>query len=476
MPTVALIIWPLVSLCFFAAQGPKRGLIFSVILGYMFLPSNFEIALPGVPDYGKRIAISFGLLLGFVCFPREKGEVPMAPKRSALGVLLIIFAVVYPLTSIFIFLTNQETLVFGPMVIPGLRPWDILNMAWGPLFFFVPVFLGWRYLSDLKDQRAMLKIFVVAALCYSLLVLFEARMSPQLHRWVYGYFPHDWIQHVRGGGFRPVVFMNHGLVLGLFLLMSILGACTLVREGPSKERMFFALAVGWLFLVLLASRNFGALLLAMLFVPMILFLPSALQIRIAAIVAIVFLIYPVVRQAGLLPIEGFTNLVGSVAPERAHSFSIRLQNEQALLERALQKPLFGWGGFGRSRIFNEFGRDISLTDGLWIIILGLRGWVGYIAYFGAVTVPLIWLLFARKRIGSPPVAAGIAIVTAANLIDMVPNAELSPIALMMIGGLAGYIQLGPAKETDEDAPQIGPKRQALQYSRFEPKMMRNRSQ
>ncbi len=473
MPTIALIIWPLVSLCFFAAAGPKRGLIYSVILGYMFLPSNFVVELPVVPDYSKPLAISFGLLLGYVCYPCEKGETRSPGKRSGLGILLVAFAVILPLTSVFIYLTNRETLVFGPTVLRGLQPWDILNMSWGNLFIFVPMFMGWRFLANPKDQHFFLKVFVIAALGYSLLVLFEARMSPQLHTLVYGYFPHDWIQHVRGGGFRPVVFLSHGLVLGLLLLMSVLAACTLTRYGTPKERMFFMIAAGWLFLVLLVSRNFGAFLLAAIFVPVILLTPNGVQVRVAASVAIAFLLYPVVRQAELLPIDGFLNLVASVLPERAHSFSIRLDNEQALLERALQKPVFGWGGFGRSRIFDEYGRDVSLTDGLWIIILGLRGWVGYLAFFGVVTLPIIWLLFVRKRLGTPPLVTGIAVIMAANLIDMVPNAELSPIGLLMVGALAGFAQLRSVRESNDEDPETEPRRQPVRYSRFRPDTVRD---
>ena len=51
---------------------------------------------------------------------------------------------------------------------------------------------------------------------------------------VYGFFPHSWLQHVRGGGFRPIVFMNHGLVLGIFLSMAVVASAIMVRLSTRR--------------------------------------------------------------------------------------------------------------------------------------------------------------------------------------------------------------------------------------------------
>ena len=67
-------------------------------------------------------------------------------------------------------------------------------------------------------------------LVYSLPMLFEIRISPQLHRWVYGYFPNDaFVQQMRGGGFRPVVFFPHGLALALFTAIALLCVFIVMR-------------------------------------------------------------------------------------------------------------------------------------------------------------------------------------------------------------------------------------------------------
>src|SRR5437764_1120755 len=50
---------------------------------------------------------------------------------------------------------------------------------------------------------------------------------------------------------------------------------------------------------------------------------------------------------------------------------------------------FGWGGWGRSRIFDQWtGKDISVTDGGWIIYFGVYGWFGYLCFFGLLAAAL----------------------------------------------------------------------------------------
>lgn len=57
----------------------------------------------------------------------------------------------------------------------------------------------------------LLKVLALACLAYSLLALWEVRMSPRLNREIYGFFGHSWSQHVRYGGYRPILFLNHGI-------------------------------------------------------------------------------------------------------------------------------------------------------------------------------------------------------------------------------------------------------------------------
>src|SRR5437016_5144800 len=89
--------------------------------------------------------------------------------------------------------------------------WTILGAQ-----LLLPVFLARQFLRDGSDHAEILHVLVIAGLLYSLPMLFEIRMSPQLHRWFYGYTPGDLDVDLRGGGFRPRVFMENGLSVALF--------------------------------------------------------------------------------------------------------------------------------------------------------------------------------------------------------------------------------------------------------------------
>ena len=80
------------------------------------------------------------------------------------------------------------------------------------------------------------------------------------------------------------------------------------------------------------------------------------------------------------------SLVSLVSDDRARSLEFRFINEDRLLGRASERPLAGWGRFGRNRVYDEEGGyDVSVTDGRWIIVLGQFGILGFIAEFGLLT-------------------------------------------------------------------------------------------
>ena len=65
-----------------------------------------------------------------------------------------------------------------------------------------------------------------------------------------------------------------------------------------------------------------------------------------------------------------------------------LENDDMLIAKAMQKPLFGWGGWSRNRVFEESGRDMAVTDGFWILELGSNGCVGLISMTLAMLLPV----------------------------------------------------------------------------------------
>jgi len=464
MPAFALISWPLIAIAMFAALGPARGLIWSVVIGYLFLPALYPLDVPALPSYDKNVAISLGGGLGFLLFAKPDAEVKLGDPL--IRKILLPLLGIWLLSPIATWLTNQDFLVNGPAVRPGLSVRDAVSMMVANFISIVPVLLGWRLLQRPEHWRELLNAIVICGLAYSFLVLFERRMSPQLNIWVYNYFPHDWIQHLRGGGYRPLVFLGHGLAVGLFLLTATIAAFSLSREA-SKRGMTFILVGAWFFLVLSLSRNFGATFLALLLVPLVVSLSARFQVRVAVIISLLFLLYPATKQAYLSPDRYLMSVFEQISPERAASLGVRVDNEQQLLDRALERPVFGWGGWGRTRILNDQGRDISIVDGIWIVIISRLGWVGYLGFFGLLLAPIFCLRRSMRRKEIPLPILGCTIITVGNVIDMVPNSTLSPLGLVIIGAIASYVQNDMVHETAPgEAANAGSPQREVRYSRF----------
>ena len=91
-------------------------------------------------------------------------------------------------------------------------------------------------------------------------------------------------------------------------------------------------------------------------------------------------------------------------------------------------------------MYAENGRDVSVTDGEWVIHFGVGGWVRYIGFFGLLCWPLIGL-FISKRHRIDPVCAMLALILSAKLVDLIPNAGLVPYIWLIAGSLLGRLEL-----------------------------------
>lgn len=456
--------WPLVVLVLFRLFSRPMALSLSIVGGYLLLPNGAGFDLPLIPSINKDVipalatlaAILAGLgtprrpptaRLGAGPGPRPMGADATTRSGARLIQALIALLLLSPLITIF---SNSEPVFAGPRVLPGLRPYDGFSIIANQLFALLPFLLAQRYLRTSEDHKTLLKALVVLMLIYSLPTLWEIRMSPQLHKQIYGFTQFNFRQQIRGGGWRPVVFLPHGLWLAIFTAMATVAAAALVRHLKGGQSWKWLLAVGWLAAVLFLSNSVGALVIAVLLVPLVLLLGVRGQLLVAGAAAAVVLIYPAMRGADLIPTEKAVELAQYAGPQRAGSLNYRFENEDVLLARAALKPVAGWGGYGRGRIFNDEGRDVSVTDGAWIIIIGSYGWLGYIARFGLLCLPLIFLMIHRRQMQVTLATAGLAMVLAVNLIDLIPNGTLTPVTWLIGGALAGRYALG--RIPDSDAP------------------------
>ena len=170
------------------------------------------------------------------------------------------------------------------------------------------------------------------------------------------------------------------------------------------------------------------------------FTKPRLQVRIATILVTAAVAIPALRAADLVPTKYMVAAADLVSDERASSLKFRFDHEEELLGRASQRIWFGWGRSGRSRIFDEWGNDISVSDGRWIVTLGQFGLFGFLAEFGLLAVVVIRAASALKFTVSKNDSIfleALALIIAITAIHLLPDSPITPLTWLFAGALLG---------------------------------------
>lgn len=422
--------WIPAVLVLFMLLPVRQAIVTAMVTGWLFLPVA-SFAFKGIPNYDKISALSLSLVLGVAIFDHTRIW-KYQFHWSDMGI------VIWCVTPFFSSMLN------GLGVYDGLS--HILEnvITWGGLYL-----IGRLYFTDAQGLKELAMGFVIGALIYIPFCLYEMRMSPQLHRIVYGYHPHAFVHSLRGGGFRPMVFLGDGLVVGIWMASAAIVALVFWWNGTVKRLfgmpMVFYVAVLFGFTLLCKSK--GALLLLVMGT-LLFFSTYAMKTR--GFFAIVLLAIPLYLGARIgLQWDGrelmdMASLI--VNEQRIGSLETRLSNEHLVVQEKISQPLFGWGGWGRNRIQDETGNDISITDSLWMIVFGKNGVVGLTAVFAVLMLPVVLILWRLpinhfgEAYAGPAVA--LCLVLWAFTVDRLLNAQPNPIYIMIAGGLVSYaIQL-----------------------------------
>lgn len=456
-PFLALVSWPFFALIIFRMLDRDRDLaiILSIIVPFLFLPSAFVIDLPGLPPFDKARVATLSALLMLIVLGHRPNIIPRDAFAAAIIAVLLIGAVG---TAI----TNTDPIWIG---IGALQPMSYYDAVAGSGKMFMDIFpfiIGFQYLTTKSAHLKILKSIFFLGIIYSVLLLLEVRLSPQLHIWTYGYFPHIFAQQVRGDGFRPVVFMPHGLWAGFFAMTVAVAAAALWRYSAkagaveARLRAVYLYASFYLVVVLVLCKSFGALLLGLILLPVTFLTNIRFHILLSVVLASIAITYPILRGLEVVPVDAILESINSVDPARASSLNTRFSHEKLLLERAEERPVFGWGDWGRNRVYNmQTGQDLAIADGVWVIMIGIGGWIRYLALFGLMALPI----FALWRVARASSYAGIALPTtvlclllAINMIELLPNSTMPPWTWLIAGALLGYarnVVLAPDEEPYE---------------------------
>ena len=443
---LVLFAWPLVVMALFTRLPPARAAIWAVLAGYMVLPVKVAVDLPLLPAINKSLVpVLAAVVLCALLGSRGRGITGGGNTargwlpRSWSGWLLVMVFVLSPAVTT---MANMDAAYNGARLMPGLRNYDIFSFTLFNMVMVLPLLLGRRMLGSAEDHAYLLRALAIAGLIYTVPMLIEIRLSPQLNTWIYGFFPHSFGQQVRDGAYRPVVFLGHGLLVAIFTAMALLAAAVSLRIKAGWMRF----GTVWLLGLLVLCKSFGALAMAALLLPFALLARPRLMLTVATIAALICLTYPMLRKADMVPKQAILEWVASYEQERANSLEHRFTNEDMLLAHADRRPYLGWGGWGRGRVFDEeTGEDTSTVDGTWIGQFATYGWVGYLATFGLLTWPVLLIAWRRRRLDIGLPTAGLCLVLSLNLLDLLPNSSLSPLTWLMAGALLGFVERAGAR-------------------------------
>jgi len=348
LTATAILGWPILGLLIFASQkDPKRGAILSIIIGFLFLPSSIGIDLPGLPSIDRDNIVAL-TLIGALLFG---GRVKMTLKVGSGFYMLAIL--VYMISPIFTAMSNSDPVIAGPRVISGLQVYDGLSLAFNETLRLAPLFIGYWMITTVRDQRMMLTLIVIAGVFYSLFLLIEIRLSPQFHKWVYGFHATSIVDTKRGDLWRPKAFLQNGLIAAFFTLTVVISAIAIWRDDRMrvskgmdrlarlKPRWFGLIAI-YLIMILVASQSLGVLIFGIAVVPAMILLSPRLQMWVAVMITTLAFSYPVLRSMDLVPHEQMVTSIATLSERRAESLAVRFHNEQQMLDRGQKKPWLGW--------------------------------------------------------------------------------------------------------------------------------------
>ncbi|MGA2231623.1 MAG: O-antigen ligase domain-containing protein [Tepidisphaeraceae bacterium] len=437
---------PAVVLALFWLFPPRQAVIYSFIWGWFFLPMK-AFNVHGMTEYSKLSATPLCVLLAALLFDTDR-VLALRPRIWDVPML------VYLICPFFSSMHND------------LGPYDGANAAVNQFYLWGGGYLiGRIYFTDLDGLRDLAFGFILGGLIYVPFCLWEVRMSPQLHYQLYGFAQHAFAQTQRFGGYRPIVFMQHGIALGVWMISTALTAWWLWLCGTFKHRWHMA-ATFWVIVLFVTVVLCRALEAAALMTVGIAVLTAVKYfwrpLARAVLFALVFVppVYIYLRANNLWAGDQMVRLAEKINEDRAASLAFRLHNEDVLAARAAQSPIFGWGGWSRFESLDVSGR-MAVPDQQWIIAYGKTGLVGLVSLLLTLLMPLLILMRRLPlRYWTHPAAAPavvLAVIVTLHMWDCLLNAMVNPMFMMACGGLSGLsavtIRVVQQKVTVSAAPQ-----------------------
>jgi hypothetical protein len=387
--------WYPICLALFIFLKPERAVATGLVTGFLLLPKA-SYDLPGFPNYDKALSIVLGVFVAALLF--DSGRLLTWRPRSVdlpMGILCLA-----PFLS---------AVINGDGAYEGISNSFDFSMRWG-----LPWILGRIYFHDFEAQKFLAATVVAGALIYVPFALYEVKMSPQLHKLVYGVPLKSFKHAMRGGGlWRPNVFISHGLAYGLYNGIAAMLAFWLWFSKSCKSVLGVPIGACAVLLILMAFaiQSMGAVALMTAGIG-ILFCGARWRLAVPLVCLLaVPPSYILLRQGfrwdGEILLETAKSVFGK---ERAISLNVRLTNEAQLADRILERPWFGYNDF-RDFTGNTDEKHAATVDSMWLLYLGLYGVVSLIGLYGFQLVApfLLWRKLPPGYWSNPVFASAVAL-------------------------------------------------------------------
>ena len=421
---VVLLVWMPLVVFLFNTMPPRTAVANLFVSAWLLLPIT-GIAVPGLPDYTKMSSTLIGVMIWIITFDQAR----LGSLRFRWFDLPAAILVTEP---------------FMTALLNDLGPYEGVAAVIDHMFTWgLPYIVGRLYLNDVEGAKALARAIVLGALCYIPFLMLELRISPVLGSWIYGIVRWD---SLRYGGYRPKVFLAHGLELGMWLTNANLLMYTFWYSGSIK--MVRGISIGKLALALLVTtilcKSTGALCLLVLAVFTLWLARWTKRTWPIWLMLAIPPTYCVTRALDLWSGQQAVDVADSAfGGDRAQSLEYRFMMEKTLASRALERPMFGWGRFGRNLIYGKDGKLQTVPDGYWIISLGTQGFIGLTCVIAMFSLPMILAMrrFPISEWSDPYVAPviGLSMMLALSMIDFLSNAMLNTIYPLAIGGLISQL-------------------------------------
>lgn len=379
--------WPLLLAIGFRGLGGRVGTLVGLWGGLLFLP-GVQLHLGPIP-VDKRTMTGIGLLAGsLITSPRL-----WMTSRPAWRDL-----------PIFCFAASPLLGLLSPG--PSTRA-DVLDLVLQRgLGWVVPYLMGRWYFADRTGPGAMTRSMVWAGLLYAPFCIYEEIVGPEnyLSGLIYGtQYRAEMVNRL--GGFRPEVFLTHGLELAtLMALFAVAAAWRLVGLDARRRSPATWAAVVLLILISISCRGvYGYLILATGLAVLGL---TALTRSVVPLLAVGMMAPTYMATRALHAWNGRILETMASWTGRASTVGFRLNAEDQLLDRLAGKSY--WVGHGE---YVWHARGLLWPDGLWLNVTWFGGVIGLSAYLiGLFLFPAgiaLWQVARSsqpRRIFSPTVA------------------------------------------------------------------------